>query len=274
MEKKFSVLMSVYINETRENFIECMESLLAQTVMPTEIVVVKDGPITQKLDATMDEYHQRYPELIRIVGYEKNRGLGYALAYGVKSCKYELIARMDTDDIARKDRFEKQLKEFWDNPELMICGSHIIEFVGVPQNVKAHRCVPLEDEQIRRNGKWRNPFNHMTVMFRKSKILEIGSYESCLLMEDYVLWAKALKSHLGLVKNIDDYLVYARAGDGLMERRGGISYLKKYIAGKQRMMEIGYINFFQFFFSILSQFIVSTLPLDMRTFMFAKFLRS
>jgi len=273
MARKFSVLMSVYINETRENFIECMESLLAQTVIPTEIVIVKDGPISQNLSETIDKYYQSYPELIRVVGYEKNHGLGYALAYGVNSCKYELIARMDTDDIARKDRFEKQLEEFSNNPSLMICGSHIIEFVGTPQNIKARRCVPLDDEQIRRSGKWRNPFNHMTVMFRKSKILEVGSYESCLLMEDYVLWAKVLQSKSGFVKNIDDYLVYARAGDGLMERRGGVSYLKKYIVGKRRMMELGYINSFQYAFSILSQLVVSTLPLNIRSLVFAKFLR-
>ena len=269
MEKKFSVLMSLYINETQENFIECMDSLFAQTVMPTEIVVVKDGPLNPILDESLDQYQRTYPEMIRVVGYEKNCGLGYALAYGVKSCQYELIARMDTDDIARKDRFEKQLKEFSDNPNLIICGSHIVEFVGTPQNIKACRCVPLEDEQIRRSGKWRNPFNHMTVMFRKSKILAVGSYESYLLMEDYVLWAKALQSKLGTVKNIDDYLVYARAGDGLMERRGGISYLKKYIAGKRRMMELGYINSFQCIFSILSQLVVSTLPLNIRSLVFA-----
>ena len=274
MENKFSVLMSVYINETKENFIACMDSLLTQTAIPTEIVVVKDGPLNPILDESLDQYQRTYPEMVRVVGYEKNCGLGYALAYGVKSCQYELIARMDTDDIARKDRFEKQLKEFSNHPDLMICGSHIIEFVGEPKNVKGRRRVPLEDRQIRQHGKWRNPFNHMTVMFRKSKILAVGSYESYLLMEDYVLWAKALQSKLGTVKNIDDYLVYARAGDGLMERRGGISYLKKYIAGKRRMMEIGYINFFQYTFSILSQLIVSTCPLRIRGYVFAKFLRS
>ena len=182
MSRDFSVLMSVYVKETKENFEECMDSLLAQTIMPTEIVVVKDGPISQVLETLLREYQHDYPNMIRVVGYEENRGLGYALAYGVKACKYELIARMDTDDIARNDRFEKQLAEFEADEDLMICGSHIVEFIKDKAVVKDRRCVPLEDQEIRRKGKLRDPFNHVTVMFRKSMVLQAGNYESCLSM--------------------------------------------------------------------------------------------
>lgn len=273
MKKEFSVLMSVYIKETKENFKECMDSLLEQTVLPTEILVVKDGSINPSLDEVLHEYQEAYPNLIRVVGYEKNQGLGYALAYGIEACKYELIARMDTDDIARKDRFEKQLKEFENHPDLMICGSHISEFVEDPQTQKSRRCVPLEDDEIRCRGKWRDPFNHVTVMFRKSKVLEAGNYESYLLMEDSVLWAKLLQLKSGSVKNIDDDLVYVRADEGMIGRRGGLSYLKKYKAGRRRMLEVGYINYFQYVFSILAQIVVALLPLDIRNLIFVKFLR-
>lgn len=108
----FSVLMSLYIKEKAEYFDECMQSILNQTVMPSEIVIVYDGPISMELKQTVEKYIKEYPALINIIINEKNKGLGLALADGVPACKYELIARMDTDDVARKDRFEKQLFEF------------------------------------------------------------------------------------------------------------------------------------------------------------------
>jgi amylovoran biosynthesis glycosyltransferase amsE len=273
MNREFSVLMSVYIKETKENFKECMDSLLAQTAMPTEIVVVKDGPISQALEASLREYQRDYPNMIRVVGYEENRGLGYALAYGVKACKYELIARMDTDDIARNDRFEKQLAEFEADEELMICGSHIVEFVKDKAVVKDRRCVPLEDQEIRRKGRLRDPFNHVTVMFRKSMVLKAGNYESCLSMEDSVLWAKMLQLPNGHVKNIDDYLVYVRADEDMIERRGGLWYLTRYMAGRKRMKELGYIGTTQYYFSIFAQFLVAIMPLKLRNVVFMKLLR-
>ena len=265
--------MSVYIKETKENFKECMDSLLAQTAMPTEIVVVKDGPISQALEASLREYQSDCQNMIRVVGYEENRGLGYALAYGVKACKYELIARMDTDDIARNDRFEKQLAEFEADEDLMICGSHIVEFVKEKAVVKDRRCVPLEDQEIRRKGKLRDPFNHVTVMFRKSMVLQTGNYESYLSMEDSVLWAKMLQLPNGHVKNIDDYLVYVRADEDMIERRGGLWYLKRYMAGRKRMKELGYIGTAQYYFSIFAQFLVAIMPLKLRNIVFMKLLR-
>ena len=118
MAENFSVLMSLYIKEKPEYFRACMESVLSQTVMPDEIVIVKDGPVTEELDAVLNEYVNQNPSLYTIVPLETNRGLGLALAEGILHCKHELVARMDTDDICRKDRFELQLAEFQKNPEL------------------------------------------------------------------------------------------------------------------------------------------------------------
>jgi glycosyltransferase involved in cell wall biosynthesis len=165
--QKFSVLMSLYIKEKAEYFNACMQSIMDQTVLPNEIVIVFDGPISDELKTAVDDYIQRYPQLIRIVNNEVNKGLGLALADGILACSNELIARMDTDDIARADRFEKQLKLFSDDPELDICGSHIIEFEGNINNVLAKRKVPLTHEEIAEYQKQRSAFNHMTVMYKK-----------------------------------------------------------------------------------------------------------
>lgn len=271
---KFSVLMSVYKKENEEYLAECIESLLQQTMNPDEIVIVKDGSLTEELEGVLENYSRKYPQLFNIVGYEKNHGLGYALAYGLERCKHELVARMDTDDIARKDRFEIQIREFKKDKELAVCGSHIIEFSKNVNIEKARRKVPLMDEDIKSKGKYRDPFNHMTVMFRRSKILEVGNYESCLLMEDSVLWAKLLIYPGVKAMNIDDYLVYVRAGDDMIGRRGGIEYLKRYINGRKRMREIGYINEKHYYLSIIAQMIVSLIPIKIRNIVFVKLLRN
>ena len=115
--------MSLYIKEKPENLVECLESILCQTVMPDEIVIVKDGPLTDELEKTLADYAAKNPELYTFVPLEKNVGLGLALAEGMLHCKNELVARMDTDDISRKDRFEKQLAEFEKTPSSIFAAA-------------------------------------------------------------------------------------------------------------------------------------------------------
>ena len=186
---QFSVLMSLYIKECPEYLIASLDSVMNQTVKPSQIVLVKDGPLTDELEAALNEFLSREPELFTIVPLERNQGLGLALREGILHCDYELIARMDTDDICRKDRFELQLQEFEKNPELDICGSHVLEFEGTIDNIVAKRTVPLTDSEIKKYQKRRDGFNHVSVMFKKSAVLKAGNYRSCLLMEDTLLWA-------------------------------------------------------------------------------------
>ena len=207
----FSVLMSLYIKEKAEFFEQCMESIVNQTVKPSEIVIVFDGAISKELKRSVDTYVAMYPGWIKIINNKKNKGLGLALADGVPRCTYELIARMDTDDIARADRFEKQLEMFMNDPQLDICGSHIIEFDRSTDNVLAKRRVPLKHEDIAEYQKQRSAFNHMTVMYKKKMVLKAGNYEYCPLMEDDMLWIRMLIAGAKCA-NIDDYLVYARTG--------------------------------------------------------------
>ena len=268
----FSVLMSLYIKEKAEYFDECMQSILNQTVMPSEIVIVYDGPISIELKQTVEKYIKEYPALIKIINNEKNKGLGLALADGVPACKYELIARMDTDDIARKDRFEKQLKCFMNDPELDICGSHIIEFEGTIDNVLAKRKVPLTHDAIAEYQKQRSAFNHMTVMYKKSMVLKAGNYEHCPLMEDDVLWIRMLIAGAKCA-NIDDYLVYARTGYAMIERRGGWEYFIKYKNGRKIIYDTGYIDKGDYWKSIGVQLIVAIVPKKIRLLIFTKILR-
>lgn len=271
MQTEFSVLMSLYIKEKPEYLRECMESILRQTVLPAEIVIVKDGPLTEELEVVLDEYVSRDPHLYTIVPLETNRGLGLALAEGILHCKHEIVARMDTDDICRKDRFEIQLAEFEKNPELDICGSHISEFEDDPTQIVAKRMVPITDSEIKEYQKRRDGFNHMTVMYKKSRVLAAGNYQSCMLMEDTYLWVRMILAGC-VCMNVDDSLVYARIGKDMYERRGGYAYYKKYKTGRKKVRETGYIGWFDYHYTLWVQFAVAIMPNRVRGFVFKKIL--
>lgn len=268
---KFSVLMSLYIKEKAEYLNEALASVLNQTVKPNEIVIVYDGPITVELRNVVEKYVKNNPGLIKIIENPENKGLGLALADGVPQCKYELIARMDSDDICREDRFEKQLEEFVKDPSLDICGSHILEFEDKKENIVAQRRVPLVDKDIKEYQKRRDGFNHVSVMFKKKSVLAAGNYQTCLLMEDTLLWANMFMNG-AKGKNIDDYLVYVRIGKDMYERRGGLDYYKKYKAGRKKVYETGYISWADYEITLIVQFIVAVIPNRVRGFVFKKLL--
>ena len=182
----FSVLMSSYHKDDPEELMVALQSIWDdQTVKPTEIVIVKDGPLTPALDSVIEEFSKRAP--LVVVPLPQNRGLGLALAEGVKHCTCEYIARMDGDDISLPDRFEKQVAFIKQNPEIAICGGMSQEFSGTPENKTGKRILPEKHEQIMTFLKIRNPFNHMTVFFKKQAVIDAGNYQHIIGYEDYWL---------------------------------------------------------------------------------------
>ena len=177
---KYSVLMSLYIKEDPAFLRQAVDSMLAQTVKPDEIVIVEDGLLTEELYAVLKAYTEAEPELFHIVKSEKNIGLGLALNLGLKECRNELVARMDTDDISKADRCEKQLAMFTEDPELAIVGAYVDEFHDAPEQVVSTRAVPQTHEEIYQFAKKRSAFNHPAVMYRKSKVLEFGGCAAAL----------------------------------------------------------------------------------------------
>lgn len=269
---RFSVLMSLYRKEKPAFLRECLESLINQTVLADEWVIVKDGPLTVELEAVLSEYECRYPNLIKYVVFDKNQGLGLALRAGVPACSHELIARMDTDDICIPERFEIQLQEFIGHPELDICGGHIKEFDISVNNVISMRKVPLTNDEIVQYQKRRSAYNHMTVMFRKSAVLNAGNYEHAPLMEDDMLWTRMILAGCK-GKNIDDYLVYVRTGINMIERRGGWSYFVKYKRSRKKVYLLGLSSYWDYIYTITVQLIVALLPAKVRKVLFIKILR-
>ena len=264
--------MSIYIKEKPEYVEECFQSLLRQTVLADEWVIVEDGPLTNEMYGLLARYEAEYPCLIKRVPLKENQGLGLALRTGLSACSNELVARMDTDDIAREDRFEKQLAVFQNDPAIDVCGSHIIEFDGGKENVLSARKVPLLHDEIVNYQKKRSAFNHMTVMFKKTAVLKAGNYEHCPLMEDDMLWVRMILSGAKCM-NIDDYLVYARTGLAMIGRRGGWDYFLKYKHGRDMILETGFIGLLDYWETIIPQFVISLVPETLRIFLFTKLLR-
>lgn len=260
---KFSVLMSVYKKENPEWFRLAVDSVLNQTIKPTEVLIVQDGVLTDELYTVCKEVEKDYPDVIRYLSLKENCGLGVALQKGVLACKYELIARMDTDDVSVPDRFERQLKEFMANPDLCLCGGYIQEFNNNQDEIVSMRKVPITLDEITTFGKRRNPFNHMTVMFKKTAVVSAGNYQPFLLLEDYYLWYRMIKNKY-MMKNIPHILVKARIGNGMVDKRGGYQYFKK----EKRLCKIfyddGYITYIEYLVYLFCRFASRILPAKIR----------
>lgn len=268
---KFSVLMSVYYKEDPKYLKEAIESILNQTVMPSEIVIIKDGKLGDNLNNILDQFDKNYKSLFKFIEFEENQGLGIALRRGVEECSYEIIARMDTDDIAAKNRFERELA-IMQEKNLDIVGSNIVEFDGNIENIISKRNVPDTDENIKSYAKKRNPFNHMTVMYKKSAVLKAGNYKNFLWFEDYNLWIRMIMNGAKMY-NIQENLVYARTGASMFERRGGVKYIKREYKMQKEMLKIKFISYKEFMFNILTRSAVRIMPNKLRGFVYMKMLR-
>ena len=216
----FSVLMSLYHKEKADFLYECLDSIKNQTIKPSEIVIVEDGPLSSELYDCLDSWQSVLP--IRRVKLVENLGLGRALNEGLKHCKYDLIARMDTDDICSPLRFERQLGVFLDNA-IDICGSWVSEFEDNCEIITSYRYLPESHNEIVSAAQFRNPLNHPSVMYRKAAVIEVGGYDDVFYFEDYHLWLKLIDRGYKFY-NIQESLVLMRAGIGQLSRRGGLTY--------------------------------------------------
>lgn len=258
--EKYSVLMSVYCKETPDYLIESIESMLHQTVKPEQIVIVKDGPLTSKLDDVIKRYEDKYDKIFTIISLEKNSGLGHALNVGLMQCRNEIVARMDSDDISFPERCEKQLKEFEENANLSACGTQILEFENDINNIIGKRFVPIENEEIIRFSHRRSPFNHPTVMFKKSDILDIGGYPELGRKEDLGLFVNLVNSGYE-VKNLEYNLLFYRTGKENRKRRKTWVNCREYIQVMMGFYKQGIISKLDISYVILGQIVLFICPI-------------
>ena len=235
----FSLVICVYAKESPAFLAQCLQSISAQTAVPDEIIIVKDGPLTAGLEAVLIDTH--FQSQVNIIALPQNMTQGPARAEGVKAAKHEWVAIMDSDDVCRADRFEKQLKMITDNPELGLIGGQISEFSENPDEGMATRAVPLTHDDIAAFAKKRNPFNQMTVMLKRDLALGAGNYRYFLWFEDYDLWVRMIKKG-AVCANHPDVLVDARVGSGMYGRRRGMSYIKNEWRMMKQLKTLGFIS--------------------------------
>ena len=273
MNLKFSVLMSVYNGEKVDFFKEAIESVLNQTVVPDEIVLIRDGYVYAELQEAIDLYRLKFPNTFTYVPLETNKGLGIALNIGVSVARNDLVARMDTDDICLFDRFEKQLAYLENNPDVSVCGGQIQEFIYSKDKIEGERRVPEDHNKIASFIRSRNPFNHMTVMFRKSAVIRAGNYQDMHYVEDYYLWCRMLLNGCRF-GNLRDVLVYARIGKDMYRRRGGYEYFKSWRRLEKFKKDNGITSFGRYVKTLILRFVVQVLtPNFLRGVIIKKFAR-
>lgn len=268
----YSVLMSVYHKEKPEYLKQAIESIQAQTYPTDDFVLVCDGPLNSELDAVITTKQQEMNGVLKVYRLDKNEGLGNALNAGINHCKNELVARMDSDDVAYPDRCEKQIDVFNTHPEVSICSGIVEEFTTDPEVVDARRVLPETNAKIMEFAKKRNPFNHPCVMYKKSAVEAVGSYKDFYLLEDYYLWLRMLMAgYQGY--NIQEPLLHMRAGSDMYMRRAGWKYARTQARLFKFMKDSGFIGNGQYIKSCVIRSGSALAPNWLRKFMFEKVLR-
>lgn len=266
--REYSVLMSVYHNEKPEYLRQAIESIQAQTFPTDDFVLVCDGPLNSELDAVIAVKQQEMGDRLKIVRLAKNGGLGNALNEGIKHCKNELVARMDSDDIAHPDRCEKQMALFAMDQRISLSSGAVSEFETNPTFVTGIRRLPCDYQEIIAFSHKRNPMNHPCVMFKKSAVKNAGGYrEEYHLFEDYDLWIRMLQSGYR-AQNIPDVLLYMRTPVDMYLRRGGIAYAKNMLCFHWWMHKNGWTSLTEFSTGALPHALVCIMPNNVRAMIY------
>lgn len=265
-----SVLMSVYKKENPQYFKEALDSVINQTLKPDEIVIVKDGELTKELEDVIEDVKKSFPDIVTFQ-FKENVQLGRALAKGLEICKNELVARMDTDDISCLDRFSTQHKYMNEHPEVAVCGGWMEEFndEGTFKKIKK---VPIEQNEIYQYAKYRNAVNHVTVMFRKSQIMQAGNYKHFPYMEDYYLWCR-LMAEGGVIHNLPEILVKVRVSEDVYDRRGGWKYFMQHYQFRKEQKRMGLIGKKEYPVALLLSLGITLMPSKLRKIVYQKILR-
>lgn len=245
---KFSVLMSVYSGEKIEYLVRALQSLLDQALRADELVLVEDGPIDTKMEEVIEFFSGKLN--IHSVRLPVNSGLAIALNEGLKHCSYELVARMDSDDISLPERFEKQVVFMQENFNVSVSSANIEE-IDDSGKVESIRKLPLDNRSIIKFAKKRNPISHTCAIFRKSDVLAVGGYPNFRKSQDYALWSLMLQRGYKFM-NMSDILLQMRAGSSMYKRRN-ISYLMHELSLLKYQKNIGFLSHREYLMNAFSR---------------------
>lgn len=274
MKQAFSVSMCVYGGDDPAHFDAAIESIVKQTVPPSEIVLVVDGPIPESTQSVIIKWEASLTEIaFRVIYLEKNMGHGEARRVSFEHCTHDLIALMDADDLSVPERFAWQLAYLEQHPEVSVVGGHIHEFIGDPTNCVGRRIVPLADADIKQYMQKRCPMNQVTVLFRKADIAEVGGYIDWYCEEDYFLWLRLALAGKQF-GNVEQNLVNVRVGEEMYQRRGGIRYFRSEAKLQAFMLKNHLIGLPRYAINVAERLVLQVLmPNRLRGWVFQKFAR-
>ena len=267
----FTLILCTYKKDDPLHLLNCLDSILAQTVLPDEMIIVKDGILTEPLEAVLTGFS--FPNTLIYLALPKNVTLGLARAAGLSAAKHEWVALMDSDDVCLPERFETQLALIHSNHNadiIDIIGGQIIEYDDIPGKAVSIRNVPITHEEILICAKKRNPFNAMTVMFKRSLALQAGNFRKLPGFEDYDLWMRMVKNGARCA-NCPEVLVHARIGNGLYKRRSGLGYIRSEWRMQRNLRKLKITSRAEFIRNILTRIPVRLLPQKWLERVYARF---
>lgn len=236
-----TALMSIYARTQPAELRAALDSLVAQSLPAERIVVVIDGPVPDSLRSLIDEYPSVLPHPL-----EENQGLGAALAAGMEQVDTEFVARLDSDDIAFPQRFEKQVEFLRAHPDVAVVGTAVQEFDD--DTFRATGQLESSLGEVRRlpedpsgYAKINSPLNHPSVMMRTADVREVGSYRHLPFIEDYDLWARLLAAGKQL-RNMEEPLTYFRVSDAQLARRTDKKMLASEIQMQKNLASYGLVS--------------------------------
>lgn len=254
----YSVLMSVYFKEKPEFLKLSIESIFSQTQLPDDFVLVCDGKLTKELDDVIAFFEKKYKNILHVIKYDENKGLGFALNYGLNYCKNEIVLRMDSDDISKAERAKIQVERFV-NDGVDVSSSGIELFEDNISQIVGRRSLPCDRKSIIKFSKTRSPFNHPSVIFKKTSVQRVGGYQTLLFKEDYFLWVRMIQGGCKF-NNYSDPLVYMRINpDTFYKRKNKVAYRSSRWLNKY-MLKTKYIKFPTYFKNSLMYFLRQYLP--------------
>lgn len=219
MRSDFSLLMPVYRGDDAAHFAKAFASSVGdQTVKPSQVVLVQDGPVGEELAAAIDRVVEASPVPVTRHVIDENVGLARALDLGLALCEHEIVARIDADDISLPERFARQLPVVEGGVDLL--GTGMFEFLDDGGAIVGRRTPRTGHDEIARYARFHDPFSHPTVMYRRTAVERAGGYQPLGLMEDYWLFARMIDAGAS-VENLAEPLVMYRVGAGAYARRGG-----------------------------------------------------
>lgn len=268
---RFSLLITVYAKTQPEWFDRCLRSIHQQTdYLPTEVVVVEDGPVPLSLGRIIKKWSEKLP--VKLVRVPHNLGPGGAAAAGLSYCTMPWVARLDADDIALPERFKLQVSYLRQHPSIDVLGGYLVEFSHSEEQTDSMRRAPLSHQAIISRLPYRCPINNSCVMFRRDKAEQAGGYEPLTTHEDYLLWIKMLH-HGAVFANLPEVLVKFRMGKDAYRRRGGLQAAKQEIIFQNRLLGGNYISWRRYVVNLLLRVPPRFLPLGALRIFYRLFLR-